>query len=138
MAGILTAAGKHLIAEMIFNLDTTDREATMKMGLFTNSSGLSAASVLGDITVPTGTGYAAATLADADWTVTLGVATHVKKTFTAGAGGWTGAIYGYYIYSVAAGGTPRLMFYEIDTNQLAPYTLVENDSYEVTSTVTVS
>jgi hypothetical protein len=136
MAGVLTADGKHLIAEVISQRTHVDRDATLKVGLFTNSSGLSAASVLADITVPTGTGYASATLTDASWVVTLGVAAYPQITFTGGAGGWTGSVYGYYIYTVAAGGTARLIAYEIDT--AGPHTINQADTYKITPQLTIT
>jgi hypothetical protein len=136
MAGVLTAEGKHLIAELIHQRTHVDRDATLKLGLFTNASGLSAASVLADITVPTGTGYTAATLTDASWVATLGVAAYPQVTFTGGAGGWTGAVYGYYIYTVASGGTARLLYYEIDP--AGPYNIAESDTYKVTPSATIS
>ena len=137
MAGIITTDGKHLMGEMVFNLNTTDRDATMKLGLHCLGT-VSAATTLAAAaaSVPTGTGYAAQTLADADWTVTAGVPTHTLKTFTAGAGGWTGSVYGYYIYTVAAGGTPRLLFIEVDSQ--GPYSFAANDSYQVTPRVTIA
>lgn len=136
MAGVLTNEGKHLIAEVISQRTHVDRDATLKCGLFTNSSGLSAASVLADITVPTGTGYAAATLTDASWVATLGVSAYPQITFTGGAGGWTGAVYGYYIFTVAAGGTARLLGYEIDAS--GPHTINEADTYKVTPQLTIT
>jgi hypothetical protein len=134
MAGVLTTAGKNLVGQLLCKKDVTDRDADLKMGLFTNSSGLSAASVLGDITVPTGTGYGAKTLTDASWTGSTNTKAYAEQTFTGGAGGWSGAIYGYYIFTQSAGGTPRLVFYEIDAG--APYTINEGDTYKVTPTIT--
>jgi len=136
MAGVLTTAGKTLIGQVIFQRTHVDRDATLKIGLFTNASGLSAASVLGDITIPAGTGYAAQTLTDASWNVTTGVASYAQLTFTGGAGGWTGSVHGYYVYTVSSGGTARLLFYEIDA--AGPYTINENDTYKITPGVTIS
>jgi hypothetical protein len=136
MAGVLTNEGKHLLAEVIHQRTHVDRDADLKLGLFTNASGLSAASALANITVPTGTGYASKTLTDASWSVTLGVASYAQQTFTGGAGGWSGAVYGYYIYTIAAGGTARLLYYEIDAS--GPYTINENDTYKITPGITIS
>lgn len=136
MAGVLVTEGKTLIGEQVFQRTHVDRDATLKLGLFTNASGLSAASVLANITVPTGTGYGPITLTDASWSVTAGVASYAQQTFTGGAGGWTGSVYGYYVFTVSAGGTARLLFYEIDVN--GPYTINENDTYKITPNVTIS
>jgi hypothetical protein len=136
MAGVMTHEGKQVVGQVVFKTTSVDRDATLKLGLFTNASGLSEASALAAITVPTGTGYAAKTLTDATWDVTNHVASYAKQTFTGGAGGWTGSIYGYYIYTVAGGGTARLLWYEIDAS--GPYTINENDTYDITLNVTIA
>jgi len=137
MAGVVPNEAETLIATILFKRTySVDRDATLKVGLFTNSSGLSETSALANITVPTGTGYAAQTLTDASWSISGDTASYAKLTFTGGAGGWTGAVYGYYVYTVAAGGTPRLLFYEIDS--AGPYTIAENDTYDVTLNITVA
>jgi hypothetical protein len=135
MAGITPNEGEKVIADLIYKQITTDRGTSLKLGLFTNSS-VSETTTLADITQPTGTGYTAGgiTLADASWTVTNDTATYAKQTFTAGAGGWTGQVRGYFI--ATTGTTPRLLHLEVDPS--GPYTMNANEIYEITPTIVVA
>jgi len=136
MAGFTPNEGETLIGQVIFQRTHVDMAATLEIGLFTNvSPGETITEAT--ITEPTGTGYARQTLVDANWTVTGGVATYSTTiTFTAGAGGWTGAVAGYFIASV--GTTQRLMFVEEDGAAVAPFTMSENDEYRVTLSITIA
>ena len=135
MAGFTPNEGEEFVANYVYKRTLTDRDATLELGLFTNAA---ADETLTEATVtePTGTGYARKTLTDASWTVTNDTATYAQQTFTAGAGGWTGSVYGYFVATVTAGGTQRLLHVEIDTN--GPYTMVENDTYDVDLSCTVA
>jgi hypothetical protein len=135
MAGVTPNEGEALIADMVYKRVLTDRDADLELGLFTNSSP-SETTTEAQITEPTGTGYARKTLTDANWTGSADTRAYAKQTFTGGVGGWTGSIYGYFIATKAAGGTKRLLAYEIDPN--GPYTINENDTYDVTPNVTVA
>lgn len=135
MAGFTPNEAETLIGQVIFQRTHVDRDATLKLGLFTNTS-VSETTALTDITNPTGTGYAAITLTDGSWSVTNGVASYAQQTFTAGAGGWSGTVKGYYIFTVSAGGTARLLAIEVDAN--GPYTMNANDTYKVTPSITIS
>jgi len=135
MAGFTPNEGETLIAQVIHQRIHDDRDATLELGLFTNAAAdedLTEATV----TEPTGTGYARLVLTDATWDVTDDVASYAEQTFTGGAGGWTGSIYGYFIASVSSGGTQRLLYVEIDGN--GPYTINENDTYKITPNITIS
>ena len=135
MAGFTPNEGETLIAQVIHQRIHADRDATLELGLFTNAAAdedLTEATV----TEPTGTGYARIVLTDATWDVTNDVASYAQQTFTGGAGGWTGSIYGYFIASVSSGGTQRLLYMEIDGN--GPYTINENDTYKITPQITIS
>ena len=134
MAGFTPNEGETLIATILHKRSLTDRDADLKLGLFTNSSP-GETTALGAITVPTGTGYAAITLTDASWNVTNDTASYAQQTFTGGAGGWTGSVYGYYIFTQAGGGTPRLLYVEIDA--AGPYTINENDTYKITPNIVI-
>lgn len=136
MAGVVVNEGETLIAQVIFQRTHVDRDATLKLGLFTNSSGLGETTALGDITVPTGGSYAPITLTDASWSVSAGQASYAQQTFTATGSAYSAPIYGYYIFTVSGGGTARLICYEIDAS--GPYTMNENDTYKVTPQVTIS
>ena len=135
MAGFTPNEGETLIAQVIHQRIHDDRDATLELGLFTNAAAdedLTEATV----TEPTGTGYARIVLTDATWDVTNDVASYAQQTFTGGAGGWTGSIYGYFIASVSSGGTQRLLYVEIDGN--GPYTINENDTYKITPNITIA
>jgi hypothetical protein len=133
MAGFVPDEGEALIANLVCKRTLTDRDADLELGLFTNSSP-GETLVLASITEPSGTGYARITLTDASWTGTADARAYAQQTFTAGAGGWTGSVRGYFIATKAAGGTKRLVFIEEDG--AGPYTMAANDTYKVTPNVT--
>lgn len=128
MAGFTPNEGENLIANMLYKRILTDRDADLEIGLFTNAAPDETITEA-TLTEPTGTGYARQDLTDASWTVTGDTATYPTITFTAGPGGWTGNVVGYFIATKAAGGTPRIVHIEIDAN--GPYTMAENDTYQV-------
>jgi hypothetical protein len=137
MAGFIPDEGEALIANLVCKRILTDRDADLELGLFTNAS-VDETTDLAAITEPTGTGYARITLTDASWSGSTDTRTYAQQTFTGGAGGWTGAVYGYFIATKAAGGTPRLLAIEVDGDALAPYTIAENDTYRVTPSIAVA
>lgn len=133
MAGFLPNEGETLIANLAFKNADVDRGASLQLLLFTNvtpGETITAAT----LTEPTGTGYARKTLADASWTVTGDTASYALQTFTGGAGGWTGSIQGYAV--VTTGTTPRILAIEVDAS--GPYTMNENDTYDITPNITLA
>tara|TARA_R110002094_G_scaffold219518_1_gene191542 strand:- start:9 stop:410 length:402 start_codon:yes stop_codon:yes gene_type:complete len=131
MAGLLPNEGETLVANLVLKNTDVDRGTTLDLVLFTNTTApetITAAT----LTQPTGTGYAAISLADASWTVTGDTGAYALQTFTGGAGGWTGSIYGYAI--LTTGTTPRILAIEVDA--AGPYTIAENDTYDVTPNIT--
>jgi len=131
MAGFLPDEGEAMIADQVFKNVTTDRGTNLDLNLFTNvtpGETITAAT----LTRPTGTGYAAITLADASWTGAADTRSYAQQTFTGGAGGWTGSVQGYDITS--KGTTARIVAIEVDGN--GPYTINENDTYKITPNVT--
>ena len=129
MAGFTPDEGEHLAQQVRYLRTHADRDADLELGLFTNvAPGESITHAA--ITEPTGTGYARKTLTDGSWSIVADLASYAKQTFTGGAGGWSGAIQGYFINTKSAGGTKRLVHLEVDAN--GPYTLAENDTYDVT------
>ena len=129
MAGFTPDEGEILAQNVRYRRIHADRDANLELGLFTNvapGEGITQAA----ITEPTGTGYARITLTDASWSEGVNPATYALQTFTVGAGGWTGSIQGYFVATKSAGGTKRLVHLEVDPN--GPYTLVANDTYNVT------
>lgn len=134
MAGFTPNEGETLIANVIGKRTHADRDADMELGLFTNvAPGETITEAT--ITEPTGTGYARKTLTDASWSVAGDLLSYALQTFTAGAGGWTGSIQGYFIATKSSGGTQRCVFIEVDGN--GPYTMAENDTYDVTPNITI-
>lgn len=133
MAGFIPTEGLQLRANVVWKRVLTDRDATLELGLFTNSApGMSITE--GTITEPTGTGYARKTLADASWSgPTAGVVAFAEQEFEAGSGGWSGSIQGYFIAWVTSGGTQRILAIEVDPN--GPYTLNEGDTYRITPNI---
>ena len=131
MAGFVPNEGETLIAQVVHKRTHVDRDANLELGLFLNSS-VSETTVLGDLVEPTGTGYARKTLTDASWTVTGDNASYATQQFVGGVGGWTGPIYGYFVATKAAGGTPRLLFLELAAT---PFTLNSLDTYDVTLSI---
>ncbi len=133
MAGFVPNEGEAAIADIVCKRSLTDRDADLELGLFTNAAA-GETTTHAAITEPTGTGYARITLTDASWTGAADARAYAKQTFTGGAGGWTGSVYGYFIATKAAGGTKRVLFMEIDPS--GPYTIAANDTYDVTPNVT--
>lgn len=131
MAGFLPNEGETLNANLVLKNADVDRGTTLELILFTNAAPgetITAAT----LTQPTGTGYAAITLTDASWTVTGDTGAYALQTFTGGAGGWTGSIQGYAI--ITTGTTPRIVAIEVDA--AGPYTIAENDTYDITPNIT--
>jgi hypothetical protein len=135
MAGFTPNEGETLIANVLYKRTHADRDADLELGLFTNSS-VSETTALANITEPTGTGYARITLTDGSWTITGDAASYAQQTFTGGAGGWSGSVYGYFIATKSAGGTARLLHIEVDSG--GPYTINANDTYKITPNITIS
>lgn len=133
MAGFTPNEGETLCNNLIYKNVDVDRGTNLDLVLFTNV-GPTETITAATLTQPTGTGYAAITLTDANWSVVGDLASYAQQTFTAGAGGWTGSIQGYAI--LTKGTTPRILDIEVDPS--GPYTMAENDTYKVTPNITFS
>lgn len=133
MAGFTPNEGEIAIGKLVCRRFLTDRDADLEMGLFTNAS-VDETTTLADLTEPSGTGYARITLTDGSWTGAGDTQSYAKQTFTAGAGGWTGSVKGYFIATKSSGGTQRLLWIEVDG--AGPYTFAAADTYDVTPNVT--
>lgn len=134
LVGFIPDEGETNIAQILSARIHADRDADLQLGLFTNvAPGETITEAT--ITEPTGTGYARIALVDATWNVSGNPATmdYPQQTFTAGAGGWTGSVQGYFINTNSAGGTKRIHYIEVDGN--GPYTFNENDTYKVTPNI---
>jgi hypothetical protein len=135
MPGFTPNEGESLFARLIFLNADVDRGTNLSLVLFTNVSPAETITAA-TLTQPTGTGYAPITLTDASWTVTADTASYAIQTFTVGAGGWTGSVYGYAILTTGSTGVPRIVTIEVDGT--GPYTLNENDTYAITPNVTIA
>ena len=133
MAGFLPDEGEVLVGNLVFKNADVDRGTDMELVLFTNTSPGETITEA-TLTEPTGTGYARINLTDASWSVSGDVASYAQQTFTAGSGGWTGSVQGYAI--VTKGTTSRIVAIEVDGS--GPYTFSENDTYDVTPSITTS
>ena len=134
MPGFIPDEGETLLARVIHLRTHVDRDADFELGLFTNV-GVGETITEATITEPTGAGYARITLTDASWSISGRESQYTQQTFTGGAGGWTGAVQGYFVCTKSAGGTKRIVYIEVDPN--GPYSIVENDTYKVTPFDTV-
>src|SRR3990167_350030 len=135
MAGFIPDEAEALSCNVLIKRVLTDRDADLELGLFTNVAPGETITHAA-ITQPTGTGYARINLTDASWTGTTDSRAYAQQTFTGGAGGWTGSIQGYFIASVSAGGTKRLIAIEVDA--VGPYTINVNDTYKITPNITIA
>jgi len=127
MSGFTPNESETLALNLLFKNADVDRGAGMEIGLFTD---VAPAETITEATItePTGTGYARIALVDGSWSVAGNLASYAQQTFTAGVGGWTGSIQGYFV--ATTGTTPRLLMVEVDG--AGPYTMNENDTYDVT------
>jgi len=123
-----------VMADLIFPQSNADRGTSLELGLMTNSAGLSVASVLADITEPTGGSYARISLTDANWSVDAdGTASYAKQTFVASGSAYSADITGFFI--ATAGTTPKLLHFQIED---AVVTVGANESYSVTPIIDVA
>lgn len=98
---MLTDLGADQILKSYFN-NSWPANKSHKLRLFSNNYTPVDTSTLGNFTEVTGGGYAAITLANGSWTVTVGNdpsdAVFAEQTFTfTGAIGGSGIVYGYYL-----------------------------------------
>ena len=133
MAGVTPNEAETLCLNLIYGNADADRGTNLQLGLFTNSV-LSEASVLGDITEPTGGGYARINLVDGSWVVTGDNATYPQQVFTVTTTDYVGDVYGYFI--ATTGTTPRLLHYEVDPS--GPYDMNVDDTYTIDLSTTVA
>ena len=133
MAGFLPDEGESMFNDLCIKGISTDRGTNSDLILFTNV-GVGETITAATLTQPTGTGYAAISLVDGNWTGAGDTRSYPQQTFTGGAGGWTGSVQGYAILS--KGTTPRIMAIEIDSN--GPYTIGQDDTYKITPNIVVA
>ena len=132
--------GQKICADLIFVQSNADRGTSLELGLFTNTTGLSTASVLADLVEPTGGSYARKTLADASWSVDAdGTASYAKQTFQAVSTAFSPDITGFFI--ATTGTAPKLLHLQIEDDVAGTYTATAvgaNESYSVTPILDVA
>jgi len=130
----LVNSGENRVANILFGSTAVD--ATLYLGLYTNSEEPAETAVLADITAPddSGSNYAAIALTRGSWTVTADTASYAQQTFTATGGDW-GNVYGYYI-ATSADGTGTLLFVEHFSD--GPYNVTDSDSVKISLNITAA
>lgn len=109
MSGITTNEGTNYFGNVIYKAATRQ---DLTLGLFTAPTAPDADTEWGDITQPSGSGYAEISLTTGNFTVSAsGTITYPQQVFTAAADWSPGDIYGYYIRNDA--GTPILVHIEL-------------------------
>jgi hypothetical protein len=135
MAGFCPTEGLEEIAIEVVDRSYTNRTGTLELGLFIDAAP-GASITYATLNKASGTGSTPKVLVDATWNDTSpGVKTYPPVTFTAGSGGITGTIYGYYVATIPDTGSKKLLCVEVDLDVGVPYTMGENDTYEVTPTI---
>ena len=133
MAGFVPDEGETLLANLAFINADVDRGTDLDLVLITNvgpTDTITAATIV----QPTGGNYAPIVLTDASWTVTGDTASYALRTFTADGSAINESITGYAI--LTKGTTPRALVVEIDAG--GPYTMNQNDTYDITPNITVA
>jgi hypothetical protein len=128
MALLVPNAGEGLMLEHIVG-KTAVEALTLK--LYKNNYTPVEASVAGSFTEADFTGYSAASLVGASWTITTGdpsYASYAQQTFTSNAGSQNQPVYGYFIIGASSG---TIYWAELFID--GPYTIVNNgDAIKVT------
>ena len=128
----LVDSGENRIANIIFGSTAVD--ATLYLGLYTNTTEPAEAGLLADITVPSGGAYAAIALTRGSWVVTADTAAYAQQTFTATGADW-GNVYGYYI-ATSSDLSGTLLFVEQFSD--GPYAVTDGASVKVTPSISVA
>ena len=124
--------GELRVAQILFGAQAVD--ATLYLGLYTNTTEPAETANLAALTEPSGNGYARIALSRGTWTVTGDYAQYAQQTFTASGGNW-GNVYGYFI-ATSSDGTGKLLAVEQFTS--APFVVNNGDSIKVTPKITVA
>lgn len=124
--------GENRTADILFGSQAVD--ASLYMGLYTNTSEAVEASGLSTIQEPSGNGYTRKTLSRGSWTVSGANASYAEQTFTAAGGDW-GNCYGYFI-ATSTDSSGKLLCVEQFSD--GPYSVDDTESVKVTSIIRVS
>ena len=137
MTGFVPDEGETLRGQMVWKRSLVDRDAGLELGLFTNvAPGETIAEAA--LTEPAGGGYARIALNDANWVDADDAGdrkfSYPQQTFQAVGGAMAGIIQGYFICTVAAAGTKRILAIEVDAVN-GPQTLNEGSTYKITPNI---
>jgi hypothetical protein len=121
--------GETAILTVLLKRSLTDRDADLEMGLYTNSTLTLETATEAALTEPATGGYARQDLTDASWSISSDEGTYANVDFTASGADITG-VYGVFIASKAAGGTPRL--WTIIEYDSPPLTISDGATFRVT------
>jgi hypothetical protein len=138
MPAVFPVDAENMVAKLLFKGSDVNRGTNLKLGLMTNSSfpvadNLVTLAHITEVATSGNPGYAAKTLAPADWVVTGSTATaDVSKTSFTATGTWTDTVRGYFV--ATTGTSPVLLFYQLDGN----YSFVNGSAYDITLNVSVS
>ncbi|MBI5872703.1 MAG: hypothetical protein HZB36_00970 [Candidatus Omnitrophica bacterium] len=124
--------GETRVAQILFGAQAVD--ATLYLGLYTNTTEPAETANLAAITEPSGNGYARIALSRGTWTITADHADYAQQTFTASGGNW-GNVYGYFI-ATSSDGTGKLLC--VEQFSTAPFNVNDGDSVKVTPKITVA
>lgn len=128
-------AGENRVANILFGAQAVD--ATLYMGLFTNTTEPAETAQMTDITEHNlgSDGYNRIVLTRGTWTVTADHADYAQQTFTCATADW-GNQYGYYINTTQTGTAGILLCVELFSN--GPYNVVVGGSVKITPKITVA
>lgn len=130
MSGKWCSEGFNRIFNILFGATAVD--ATVYLGLYTDSSEPAVGAALADLTEPVGGGYARKTLTrGTDWTIVAALLTADTETFTSSGAAW-GNVYGYFVGS-SSDNTGKLLIVEHFSD--GPYNNIDGGSISVQARV---
>lgn len=118
--------GENRTLNILFGALSVD--ATLYLGLYTNSSEPGEAATLASITEPSGGGYARKSLTRGSWSIVADLASYAQQTFTASGADW-GNVYGWFI-ATSADGSGKLE--AVGQFSGAPFNVTDGSNVKVT------
>jgi len=129
---VWTDLGENWAADVLFGSRSPD--TALSLGLYTApTTEPGETAVIGDLTEPSGNGYARIDLNRGSWTISGDTAEYAEQTFTASGGDW-GNVYGYFLATKDT--TPLLIAVEQFTN--GPFNITDGSSIKITPRVRIS
>jgi hypothetical protein len=123
--------GENRVLAILFGSTAVD--ATLYLGIYTNTTEPLETATLASLTEPSGNNYARKSLSRGTWSVTADLASYAQQTFTASGGDW-GACYGAFL-ATSSDGTGKLLSVE---HFGSSRTINNGDSLKVTPNVRAS